>query len=159
MRIEPGRIIWVDMGQERWGKVLYMVINPPIVCETCGAVVFEWRQDAGEVICPDCGNAIRERTHCPCPKCGEDDYHTLRVVANNNWHYEFLSDTVTEMNDKRGRVINICGKSLQESINKQRVILYDKARSDEIKRKILWTSSMDYDSSKQMPDEIKNAFR
>jgi hypothetical protein len=31
------------MGAHKWGVVLYMVVNPPIICETCGAVVFEWR--------------------------------------------------------------------------------------------------------------------
>lgn len=158
MRIEPGRIIRTDMGQEKWGSVIYMVVNPPIICETCNAVVFEWRQNDGEVICPDCGNVIRRREYCPCPTCGGNDYHTLRVVANNNWHYEFLSDTVTEMNDKQGRVINICGKSLQKDIDEQRVTLYNEEQSKEIKRKILWTSSMDYDPEKKMPEDIKKSF-
>jgi hypothetical protein len=40
MRIPAGRIIRTDMGDERWGVVLYMVIQPPVICETCQSVIF-----------------------------------------------------------------------------------------------------------------------
>ena len=43
MNIPVGRIIQVDMGAEKWGRVVYLVINPPIVCETCDSVIFEWK--------------------------------------------------------------------------------------------------------------------
>jgi hypothetical protein len=32
MRIPVGRIIRTDMGNDKWGIILYMVINPPIIC-------------------------------------------------------------------------------------------------------------------------------
>ncbi len=40
MQIPVGRIIWTDMGTNKWGRVIYMVINPPIICETCNSVIF-----------------------------------------------------------------------------------------------------------------------
>lgn len=158
MRIPVGRIIRADMGDDKWGRVLYMVVNPPIVCETCGSVVFEWRSTAGDVICPDCGNVIRTREYCPCPVCGGDDYHTLRVVHNNNWHYDSVSGEVTEYCDKRGVVMNRCGKSLMDDFKHQRIYLLTARESQDIKRKITWTGSDDYDPLKPMPQWIIDKF-
>ncbi len=157
-RIPAGRILRVDMGMEKWGAVIYMVINPPIVCETCGSVVFEWREIDGLLLCPDCESPMVSRMRCPCPVCGEDDYHSLRVVTNNNWNYSFGEGKVTPMNDKQGVVLNVCGKSLMDDIKNQRITLFDDRQSAEIKRKILWTSSMDYDPEKPMPEEITSRF-
>ena len=155
-RIPPGRIIRVDMGGDRWGRVLYMVANPPIVCETCGTVVFEWR--TGEVLCPDCGNVITSRVHCPCPRCGEDDWHTLRVVTNDNFHYDSLNDEVVEFNDKAGRVLNVCGRSLMDDVAAQRASLLTARDSQDCKRRILWTMSDDYDPDAPMPQWVKDRF-
>ena len=158
MRIPVGRIIKTDMGDERWGRVVYMVVNPPIVCETCLSVVFEWRSSAGDVICPDCGNVITARDYAPCPKCGGDDYHTLRVVHNNNWHYDSVTGEVTEYCDKRNTVLNICGKSLMRDFKAQRIHLLNARESQDVKRKILWTCSMDYSPTKPMPQWVIDRF-
>lgn len=158
MRIPVGRIIRTDMGADRWGMVLYMVVNPPIVCETCGAVVFEWRSSDGQVICPECGHVIEERVYFPCPVCGEQDYHTLRVVHNDNWHYDSVSGEVTEYCDKRGTALNVCGKSLMRDFRSQRIVLMNPKESQDIKRKITWTGSMDYDPRAPMPQWVIDKF-
>lgn len=158
MRIPVGRIISADTGDDRWGRVLYMVVNPPIVCEHCDTVVFEWRSSAGDVICPECGNVIRDRYFCPCPVCGGDDYHTLRVVNNNNWHYDSVSGEVTPYNDRKGTVMNRCGKSIMDDIKSQRVFLLSGRESQAVKRKILWTGIDDYDPSRPMPQWIIDRF-
>ena len=158
MNIPVGRIIKVDMGDDRWGRVLYMVVNPPIVCEHCDTVVFEWRANQGDVICPECGDVIRTRFYYPCPYCGGNDYHTLRVVNNNNWHYDSTSGEVTEYNDKAGKVINICGKSLMDDLKHQRMFLLTARESQDIKRKLAWTGCDDYDSSKPIPYSIISQF-
>lgn len=158
MRIPVGRIIRVDMGMDKWGVVLYMVVNPPIVCEHCNTVVFEWRSSAGDVICPDCGKVIRTRFYYPCPVCHGNDYHTLRVVNNNNWHYDSTMGEVIEYNDRKGTVMNICGKSLMEDFKYQRMFLLTAKESQDVKRKIMWTGSDDYDSRKPMPQSIIDMF-
>ena len=158
MRIPVGRIIKADMGDEKWGRVLYLVVNPPIVCETCCSVVFEWRESAGDVICPDCGSVIRSREHPPCPVCGEDDYHTLRVVHNNNWHYDSVSGEVTEYNDKRGVSMSRCGKSIMDDIRPQRVVLLTARESQDMKRRITWVGSDDYAPGRPMPQWIIDKF-
>ena len=158
MRIPVGRIIRVDMGDNKWGVVLYMVVQPPIICEKCFSVVYEWRESAGDVVCPACENIIKQRNYYNCPDCGDLDYHTLRVVNNNNWGYNSVTGQVTEYNDKRGTAINICGKSLMNDIKSQKIILMNARQSQNIKRKLVWTSSPDYDSSKNMPQEIIDKF-
>lgn len=159
MRIPVGRIIRTDMGDDRWGRVVYMVANPPIECRRCGIVIFDWRHDAGGgTICPSCGVRITDFDHYPCPRCGGDDYHTLRVVVNNNWHYDSESGIVVEYNDKNGRLLNVCGKSLLDDIKYGRVCLLTPAESQEMKRRIVWTGSDDYDPEKPMPQEIIDNF-
>lgn len=158
MNIPVGRIIRTDMGDEKWGVVLYMVVNPPIICETCGSVVFEWRSNEGQVFCPDCENIIATREYYPCPDCGQNDYHTLRVVNNNNWHYDSVTGQITEYCDKRGTVINVCGKSLMKDIKNQKVKLMNPVESQNIKRKLVWTGIMDYDSCKPIPQWIIDKF-
>lgn len=158
MNIPVGRILRTDMGSDKWGVVLYMVVNPPIVCETCGSVIFEWRSSQENVICPDCENIVNERNYYKCPDCGENDYHTLRVVNNNNWHYDSITGEVTQYCDKRGIVINVCGKSLMKDIKQQKVTLMNAHQSQDIKRKLVWTGIMDYDSTKPMPQWIIDKF-
>lgn len=157
MRIPAGRIIRTDMGDERWGVVLYMVIQPPVICETCQSVIFQWRECDG-VICPACDNVIKSRNYYPCPDCGELDYHTLRVINNNNWGYYMSTGQVIEYDDKKGTVINVCGKSLMNDIKSQKVFLMNPRESQNTKRKLVWTSSSDYDSSKPMPQYIIDKF-
>lgn len=158
MNIPAGRIIQVDMGAEKWGKVVYLVINPPIVCETCDSVIFEWKSSQGQVICPACQNIIKERFYAPCPHCGDNDWMSLRVVNNNNFHYDSYTGEVTEYNDKCGRTLNVCGKSLEKEIKQGKVKLLSEQQSKIVKRKILWTGSDDYDPEKPMPDWIKDKF-
>lgn len=158
MNIPVGRIISVDMGEGRWGRVLYMVVNPPIVCEHCDTVVFEWRSSVGDVVCPECGNVIRDRFYYPCPHCHENDYHTLRVVNNNNWHYDSTSGEVNDYNDQQGRTMNVCGKSLMDDLKRNRMFLLTAKESQDVKRKIAWTASDDYDPTKPMPQSIIDAF-
>jgi hypothetical protein len=158
MDIPVGRLLYVDMGQDKWGKVIYMVINPPIICEHCNSVVFEWKSSEDYIICPDCENVIEKREYYPCPKCGKQDYMTLRVVNNNNWHYDSVTGEVTEYNDKSGFVINVCKKELEKEISQQKIKLLSSKESVDIKRKILWTSQDDYESGKPIPDWIKEKF-
>ena len=158
IRIQQGRIIRTDTGYEKWGIVLYMVINPPIICETCGSVIFQWRQIDGVLICPDCENVVTKRDYFPCPFCGQNDYHTLRVVHNNNWHYDSITGQVTQYCDKKGQVLNLCGKSLMEQIKNQSIVLMTAKESQDMKRKILWTRSDDYDPVKPMPQWVIDAF-
>lgn len=158
MYIPVGRILWVDTGDQKWGKVLYMVANPPIVCETCNSVVFDWRSSE-DVICPVCESIVEERFYYPCPKCGEQDYMTLRVVNNNNWHYDSTTGLVNEYNDKLGFSINVCSKDLQKEIDKQLIRLYSVKDTVDTKRKILWTSQDEYDSTKPIPEWIKEQFK
>lgn len=158
MKIPVGRIIRVDMGADKWGTVLYMVVQPPIVCEHCDTVVFEWRESEGDVVCPECGKVIRDRFYYPCPYCHGDDYHTLRVVNNQNWHYDSTRGEVTDYNDKKGAVLNVCGRSIERDIAAHRMRLMSGDESQDIKRKILWTGSDDYDSSKPMPQWIVDRF-
>ena len=158
MDIQIGRLLYVDMGQDKWGRVIYMVINPPIVCEHCNSVVFEWKSSAEQTICPDCGNVIEQRNYYPCPKCGELDYMTLRVVNNTNWHYDSTTGEVTEYNDKAGFTINTCRKELEKAINKHEIRLFSEKESAAVKRKILWTSLDEYEPGKPMPEWIKEKF-
>lgn len=158
MRIPAGRIIRVDMGDRGWGTVLYLVIQPPIICQTCNSVIFEWRQSDEGTICPACENVIQERNYYPCPECGGMDYHTLRVINNNNWGYDSVTGQITQYNDKKGTVLNVCGKSLVNDIKHQNIVLMNSRQSQDIKRKIVWTSSMDYDPSKPMPQQIIDRF-
>lgn len=158
MRIPVGRIIRTDMGNDKWGMVLYMVINPPIICETCGAAVFEWRSSEEQVICPACENVIKQRNYLSCPTCGQDDYHTLRVVNNNNWQYDSITGQVTQYCDKRGIVLDMCGKSIQKDIKSQKLQLMTSKQTQDIKRKLVWTGSMDYQPTKPMPQWVIDKF-
>lgn len=158
MRLPVGRILRTDMGTDKWGIVLYMVVNPPIICQTCGSVIFEWRSSEQNVICPSCEKIITHRDYFNCPTCQQDDYHTLRVVNNSNWNYDSTTGEVTEYCDKKGVVINICGKSLQKDIKSQKIQLMTAKQSQDIKRKLVWTGIMDYDSTKPMPQWIIDRF-
>ena len=147
------------MGDDKWGHVVYMVANPPIVCNRCGTVVFDWRhEEGGGTICPMCSGRITQFDFYKCPRCGGDDYHTLRVVVNNNWHYDSISGIVTEYNDKGGRLVNICGKSLLDDIKYARVLLLTPSESQEMKRRIVWTGCDDYDPVRPMPQSIIDSF-
>lgn len=158
LRIPVGRLLWTDMGQDKWGRVLYMVVNPPIVCCCCGAAVFEWRSSDPEVICPGCGCRICKKRFLPCPKCGGMDYHTLRVVNNNNWCYDSVTGQVIEYCDRRGTAVSMCGKSIEADIRSGRLRLLSAKESQDRKRMIVWTGSMDYAPQKPMPQEIIDRF-
>lgn len=135
-----------------------MVINPPIVCQTCQTIVQGWKSSKGDVICPDCGNIIYHRDYLPCPQCNEMDYYSLIIVNNNNWHYDSVTNEVTDYNDKKGVMFNICGKRLEKDINEQNIQLMSAKVSQDIKRKIYWTSIDDYDPTKPMPQYIIDKF-
>lgn len=154
MNIPIGRLLWIDMGQAKWGRVLYMVVQPPIVCETCNSVIFEWRSSVEMLLCPACDNEVVERDYYPCPHCGELDYMTLRVVNNNNWGYDFVSGDITEYNDKAGFVINTCGKELRKEISEGKIVLLSARDTVNTKRRLTWTFNDNYDASKPMPDWI-----
>lgn len=167
MRIPAGRIIRMDMGESKWGRVIYMVVNQPIVCEHCDMVLFDWREESGDVVCPYCGQVVKDRFYYPCPRCHGDDYHTLRVVNNDNWHYDSISGEVTEYNDQKNRIISVCGKSLMDDLKHQRMFLLTAKESQDMKRKLVWNSSLrnadkgevgDYDPLKPMPQWIIDKF-
>jgi len=55
MQIPLGRILFIDMGIERWGRVLYMVVRSPIRCTNCGTKIDDWKKDEqGYIECPYC---------------------------------------------------------------------------------------------------------
>lgn len=159
MDIPVGRILFVDMGDSKWGRVMYMVINPPIICETCNSVIFEWKSSAESVICPDCDNVIRERDYYPCPECGDDDYVSLRVITNDSFGYDIQTGEMTEYEDKAGEVLNVCGKSLEKEIKSGVVKLLSAKESVDKKRKLTWTHQDDYDSTQPMPEWIIEKFK
>ena len=52
----------------------------------------------------------------------------------------------------------MCGKSIMKQIKNQSLILLTAKESQDIKRKIVWTGSDDYDPVKPMPIQIINKF-
>lgn len=158
MSIPIGRILFVDMGSDRWGGVLYMIVNHPIICETCNSVIFDWRS-TDIVICPNCENDVLLRDYYPCPKCGEYDYLTMRVVNNNNWYYDSSNERVNEYNDKAGFVINACEKDLIKEIREGKITLYSARQSVDAKRKLLWINQDEYDPTKSIPEWINEQFK
>lgn len=159
MNIPIGRLLWIDTGDRKWGRVLYMAVNPPIVCETCNTVIFDWLSLTEQLICPSCENVVIERNFCPCIRCNEMDYMTLRVVNNNNWGYDFISGQVTEYNDKAGFTINVCKKELVKEITSGKIHLLSAKDTVNVKRKLMWTFQDEYDSTKSIPEWIIEKFK
>jgi hypothetical protein len=54
--------------------------------------------------------------------------------------------------------MNVCGKSLIKEIKSQKLTLMNPIESQNIKRKLVWTGIMDYDSTKPMPQWIIDRF-
>ena len=152
MNIPLGRLLEIDMGQNKWGRVLYMVIRPTIVCPTCESNINNWRKDEnGVLICPFCDEVIFDEKYEQC-QCGEYDQMRLRVVQNNN--FGLFEDEMIELNDKIGKGLSICKKELQKQIKQHKIRLLSAKQTVNRKRLIEWTSCDDYDPVKSMPDWI-----
>lgn len=151
MEIPWGRILELDMGAQKWGRVLYLVIKPTLICSVCGFKINNWRKDSeGYIVCPYC-EQVTDENYEIC-KCGEHDQMRLRVVQNNNFGLD--ADGMVELNDKVGKGISVCKKELEKEIEEHKIRLLNAKESVDKKRLIEWTSSDDYDPVKPMPDWI-----
>ena len=54
--------------------------------------------------------------------------------------------------------MSYCGKALMDDIRSGRMTLLSAKDSQDVKRRIIWTGSSDYDSTKQMPQSIIDQF-
>ena len=155
MDIPLGRIIFTDTGVEMWGRVLYMVVNPPIYDNDGFTVIHSWQEEEdGKVYSPNTNEEITNIVYIPCNYCRGDDLMRLRVVQNNNWGLDNPTDEVTEFNDKAYHCINVCKKEVEKEIRSGKITLLNARDSVSKKRKIEWTCNDEYDSSLPMPDWI-----
>lgn len=152
MQIPLGRIIFTDLGINKWGRTLYMVVKPTLQCTVCGYHINNWKKDQnGDIYCPNCGR-ITEQNYVKC-SCGQYDLMRLRVIQNNNWGMDNQGQ-VTQLNDKIGHGISQCKKSLQKQIQKGSLTLFSAKQTVDRKRLITWVSSDDYQPGKPIPDNI-----
>lgn len=157
MQIPLGRIIFTDLGINKWGRTLYLVIKPTLECTNCGYHINNWKKEQdGFIYCPNC-NSVTEQNYVRC-KCGQYDLIRLRVIQNNNWGVD-NEGVVTELNDKIGHGISQCKKELQKQIKQGGLKLLSAKQSVDKKRLIAWTSSDDYQPGKPIPDEIIEYWR
>lgn len=170
MRLPLGRLIWVDSGDFMGGRCLWMVIRGPFHCGLCGALNMKWFHDEfGNVICQSCGLGVNEYTFALCPHCGEDDWHSIRLVCNNDFGMSMSGDYVKAYNDNVGRVLSVCGKGFDADFRRRNFLSNSHARhpeyvilsaSETIRRKRLltWTCSDDYVEGGEMPDWVIDSF-
>lgn len=140
MNFKYGDMFW--MGNHDFGTSLWMMINPPINCEHCGALLKDWELDEdGDLICPECSSQIKEFNRAKC-SCGEHDLISLIVASNNNFHAS--NDEVVPYCDKVNFVNSVCQKSLEEGIKQGKIRKLSDDEAINRRRSILWTSSDDY---------------
>lgn len=153
MEIPLGRILEVDLGIDKWGMTLYLVIKPTLICDICGERINNWRKDEnGYIECSNCEDFTTQQ-YLPCPYCKDNDLMRLRVIQNNNWGID-NDGHLTQLNDKVGKGLNICKKELQKEIKSGKIRLLSAKQSVDKKRLIEWSMRIDYDPSKEMPQDI-----
>ena len=154
MKLNYGDILRVN--HQTLGSALYMVVNPPIVCEHCGRRIEDWCEDEnGKVFCPYCSLEVIEFKPFPCP-CGENDMVTLVVAANNNFHES--NDGVVGYNHMVNVHYTFCRKSIENDIAEGRIHKCTPQEACQCKRLILWTSQEDFDETKEIPQWIQDTF-
>ncbi len=155
MRLDCGKMLW--MNNDQTGDTLYMVVNSPVLCETCGKAVYDWEtDDAGALECPHCGHEIREFSPFRC-QCGENDRVSLVVAANNNFGCCHDGEMIP-YNHMVNRVVTVCGKVLEGEIRAGKIRLLPVEETAYRKRLLLWTSQNTYEPGKAMPQWIRERF-
>lgn len=158
MQIPLGRILQVDMGIQKWGMILYLVIKPTLICDNCGQKINNWRKDEnGYIWCYNC-QQITTQNYQKCPYCNDDDLMRLRVIQSDNWGVD-IQQNLELRNSKVGRGISICKKQLQKQIKAGKIRLLSAKESVDKKRLIQWSSRDDYDPSKPIPQQIIQYWR
>ena len=153
MQIPLGRVLQVDMGSQKWGMILYLVIKPTLICNNCGQKINNWRKDKnGYICCPYCYK-LTEQIYQKCPYCNEYDLMRLRVIQSDNWGID-NQQYIEARNSKVGRGISLCKKQLQKQIKTGKIRLLSAKESVDKKRLIQWSRRDDYDPSKPIPEQI-----
>lgn len=138
-----------------WSSTVLMVVNSEIDCEHCGRTIVDWSLgEDGRLLCPFCGEEIREFRRHPCG-CGEDDLVTLSVAANNNFGSD-LNGGVTPYNEKLNRIVTDCAKALEKQVREGRIHKCSRSEAVDIKRRIVWTSSDEYEPGTDYPQWVKD---
>ena len=159
MNIPLGRLLKIDMGESKWGRVIYIVARPPIICPECNEIIHDWFYDENNyLICPYCETLIEKEIYAPCPYCNDNDLIRLRVVQNNNWGID-NDGKVYELNDKVYFGLTICKKSLEKDIISGKIKLLSAKETVDCKRMIDWTNSDDYEPGKEIPQSIKDKWK
>lgn len=156
MDIPVGRIIWSDLGSFLGGLTLYLVVRPPIYCSVCGEINAQWHEVDGILTCLVCEKTIINPQYVPCD-CGDIDLMGLRVVQNNDWGLDVVDDQMHDFNNHLGRHMTICKKRLEKDLKKNSHTIRLLSHEDSVnkKRLLTWTSQIEYDPSKPMPEWIK----
>lgn len=153
--LDYGDMLW--MYHPEFGETLYMVVNPPIVCEHCDFVIIDWElNEQGTFFCPACTEEVKKFQHRLCD-CGEDDMVSLVVAANNNFCCNTDGETIP-YNHMVNRIFPFCRKSIIEDINKGTVRLLSKKQANQKKRLLVWTSQSSYEPGKPIPQWIIDQF-
>lgn len=172
MRIPLGRLIWVDSGTWEGGCILWMVVRGPYICGLCGGLNHEWFVDLDNnnlLTCGVCGLPVNEWEYAKCGVCGDDDWHGLRIVANNNFGISTDGLDLVTYNDKKGKHLVVCGKDFcpdrrrkkyfSNSTSKPPVFrILSPEETIKRKRKLVWTGSDEYQPGKKMPDWVIEMF-
>jgi len=171
MRIPLGRLIWVERGDFFGGQCLWMVTRGPYICELCGGLNMSWftNIDTGLLTCGVCGLGVSSWHYAMCPVCGEDDWHGLRLVSNNDFGMSIGGDDVRVYNDLVGKKQSVCGNefdrvnirrnSLRDSVSrKPEFKVFSAEETLKRKRLLVWSSSDDYRSDVAMPSWVYDLY-
>lgn len=153
--LEYGDMLW--MRHEKYGETLYMVVNPPIVCEHCCKTIVDWElSEENTFFCPNCKEMIKEFSRKQC-SCGDKDIVSLIVATNNNFCYT-PDEGVIPYNSMVNRIFAICQKSIIEDVENGKIRLLSKEETIYRKRLLTWTAQDEYEPGKPMPQWIIELF-
>lgn len=145
----------LQMYSHQMGHVLYMVVNPPIICEHCKNVIHGWEQ-VQEFKCPKCDQEIHEFQKQIC-KCGEYDLIELVVAADNNFGLQSDGEMFS-YNRLVNRLYCHCLKDVEKEIESGKLKVLTDEEAVMKKRLIAWTSQDNYEPGKEMPKWIEEMF-
>lgn len=140
-----------------YGAALFMVVNPPVVCESCGEVIRVWDyEEDGTVKCPFCGYSNVD------PPVLKDRFGnemmSLAVAANSdtgtdspNWTpiYNFLVN----------KVYSYSVKSVEDDVRNGRLHLCSDEEAFNRKCMIVWTNTEGYGPGLPVPEWIKELIK
>lgn len=156
MTFEYGQMLWFS-NEQSTGETLYMVINPPVVCETCKKPIYDWVLDEHESLeCPSCGHKVEEFNPTPC-SCGGNDQISLVIAANNNFGC-YHDGEVIPYNHMVNRVVTVCQKSLEKEIRQGKIRILSPEETVYRKRLLAWTAENTYEPGTPMPEWVKKQF-